>query len=139
MGNAVTQHTITPLSSATQLVANVSILPPGSLGNAKLAAELLYASNLNLTLDSTNIGAGDTILVLATTPVLKPVRYVTMGLAQVRAMALLGDNDQFLLAAGLVGGRVKVFERVSEEQGWLKQVASLNDTRIVQPTSFVSV
>jgi len=54
-------------------------------------------------------------------------------------MAVLGDNDRFLLAAGLVGGGVKVFERVSEEQGWLKQVASLNDTRIVQPTSFVSV
>jgi len=149
MGNTVTQHTITPLSSATQLVANVSILPPGPLGNAKLGAAellyassptpLLYASNRNLTLDPTNIGAGDTITVLATTPALKPVGYVKTGLAQVRAMAFLGDNDRFLLAAGLVGGGVKVFERVSEEQGWLKEVASLNDTRIVQPTSFVSV
>src|SRR5258706_10460355 len=100
---------------------------------------LLYASNRNLTLDPANIGDGDTIPILSTTPALKPVGYVKTGLAQIRAMAFLGDNDQCLLAAGLVGGGVRVYERVSEEQGWLKAVASLNDTRIVQPTSFVSV
>ena len=152
MGNTVTQHIIAPLSShvtATPLVANVSILPPDLPVNASMdAAELLYAScptpllyasNRNVALDPTNIGDGDTITVLRTVPTLKPVAYVKTGLAQIRAMAFLGDNDQFLLAAGLVGGGIKVYERVSEEQGWLREVANLNDTRIVQPTSFVSV
>ena len=152
MGNTVTQHTIAPLSSgvtATPRVANVSILPRDLPAKAKMVAAellyascptpLLYASNRNLALDPANIGDGDTITILSTTPALKPVGYVKTGLAQIRAMAFLGDNDQYLLAAGLVGGGVKVYERVSEEQGWLKAVASLNDTRIKQPTSFVSV
>jgi hypothetical protein len=152
MGNTVTQHTIAPLSSgvtATPLVANVSILPPDLPANMPMGAAellyassptpLLYASNRNLTVDPTNIGDGDTITILCTTPTLKPVGYVKTRLAQIRAMAFLGDNDQFLLAAGLVGGGIRVYERVSEEQGWLKEVASLNDTRIVLPSSFVSV
>ena len=152
MSNTVTQHSIAPLSSGkteTPLVASVSILPPDLPDNAKMGAAellyalhptpLLYASNRNLTVDPTNIGDGDTITILSTTPALKPVGFVKTGLAQIRAMAFLGDNNEFLLAAGLLGGGIKVYERVSEEQGWLKEVASLNDTRIVQPSSFVSV
>ena len=152
MGNTVTQHTIASLSSgvtATPQVANVSVLPPGLPANSKMGAAellyapyptpLLYASNRNITVDPTNIGDGDTITILSTSPALKPVGFVKTGLAQIRAMAFLGDKDQYLLAAGLLGGGVKVYERVSEEQGWLKLVASLNDTRIGQPTSFVSV
>jgi 6-phosphogluconolactonase (cycloisomerase 2 family) len=152
MGNTVTQHTIAPLSSGantTPLVANVSILPTDLPANATMrAAELLYAScptpllyasNRNLSLDPMNIGDGDAITILRTTPALEPVGYIKTGLAQIRAMAFLGDDDQYLLAAGLVGGGVKVYERVGEEQGWLKEVASLNDARIVKPTSFVSV
>lgn len=152
MGNTVTQHMIAPLSAgvtATLRVANVSILPPDLPSKANMGAAellyapyptpLLYASNRNLALDPANIGDGDTITILSTTPALKPVGYVKTGLAQIRAMAFLGDNDQYILAAGLVGGGVKVYERVSGEQGWLKVVASLNDTRIVQPSSFVSV
>ena len=152
MGNTVTQHTITPLSSGvtvTPQVANVSILPPNLPANSKMGAAellyassptpLLYASNRNITVDPKNIGDGDTITILSTAPALKPVGFVKTGLAQIRAMAFLGDNDRFLLAAGLLGGGIKVYERVSEEQGWLKEVAKLNDVRILQPTSFVSV
>src|SRR5258706_1366798 len=138
MGNTVTQHTIAPLSSgvtATPQIANVSTLPPDSPNIANMTAAellytssptpLLYASNRNLTLDPANIGDGDTITVLSTTPTLKPVGYVKTGLAQVRGMAFLGHKDQYLLAAGLVGGGVKVYERVSAEQGWLKEIANL--------------
>jgi len=151
-GNTVTQHTIAPLSSgvaATPQVANVSILPLNLPANSKMGAAellyasyptpLLYASNRNLTVDPTNIGDGDTITILSPSPALTPVKFVKTGLAQIRAMAFLGENDEYLLAAGLLGGGVKVYERVSEEQGFLKLVASLNDTRILQPTSFVSV
>ena len=152
MGNTVTQHSIAPLSSGvtdTPLVANVSILPPDlPFNNSMAGAEilyassptpLLYASNRNVALDPKNIGEGDAITILSTVPTLKPIAYVKTGLAQIRAMAFLGDNDEFLLAAGLVGGGIKVYERVSEEQGWLKEVASLNDTLVDQPTSFVPV
>ena len=76
---------------------------------------------------------------LSTGPALKPVELMKTGLAQIRAMAFLGDKDQYLIAAGLLGGGVKVYERVSEKQGFLKLGASLNDTGIEQPTSFVSV
>ena len=152
MGNTVTQHTIAPLSSgvtATPQVANVSILPPNLPANSKMGAAellyapaptpLLYASNRNITVDPKNIGDGDTITILSTAPALKPVGFVKTGLAHVRGMAFLGKNDQFLLAAGMLGGGIKVYERVSEAQGWLKEVAHLNDTRIVQPASFVAV
>jgi len=106
---------------------------------ASSPAPLLYASNRNLALDPKSIGDGDSITILRTTPALEAVAHIKTGLAQIRAMAFLGDNDQYLLAAGLVGGGVKVFERVSEEQGWLRQVASLDHFLITQPTSFVSM
>jgi len=150
MGNIVTQHTISPLSSGnstTSIVANVTILPPGLPPNASMAAAellyarsptpLLYASNRNTALDPANIGDGDAITILSTTPELKVVGYVKTGLAQIRAMAFLGENDEYVLAAGLAGGGVKVYERVSGHRGWLKEVASLNDGRITQPTAFV--
>lgn len=130
-------------------MANVSILPLDLPANSKMGAAellyapsptpLLYASNRNITVDPANIGDGDTITILSPSPALKAVGFVKTGLAQIRAMAFLGENDEYLLAAGLLGGGVKVYERVSEEQGFLKLVASLNGTRILQPTSFVSV
>ena len=106
---------------------------------ASYPTPLLYASNRNLTVDPKNIGEGDTITILSPSPELKPVGFVKTGLAQIRAMAFLGENDQYLVAAGLLGGGVKVYERVSEEQGFLKLVASMNDSHITMPTSFVSV
>ena len=152
MGNSITQHTIAPLSSgvtSTPLIANVSTLPPDRPNTANMTAAellytfspapLLYASNRNLTLDPQNIGDGDTITVLRMMPTLKPVGFVKTGLAQIRGMAFLGHKDQYLLAAGLVGGGVKVYERVSAEQGWLKEVAGLDDTRVVKPSAFVSM
>ena len=127
----------------------MSILPPDLPANSKMGAAellyasyptpLLYASNRNLTVDPKNIGEGDTITILSPSPELKPVGFVKTGLAQIRAMAFLGENDQYLVAAGLMGGGVKVYERVSEEHGFLKLVASMNDSYITKPTSFVSV
>ena len=150
--NTVTQNAISPLSSRktdAPLVANVSILPPDLPAGPKMAAaellhacapaSLLYASNRNLALDPKDIGDGDAITVLSTAPELKPVAYVKTGLAQIRAMAFLGENKEYILAAGLAGGGVKVYERVSQDQGFLKEVANLDDPRITQPTSFVSV
>jgi len=150
LASTVTQHILVPgQTSSPPLAANVSVLPPDLPANASMfAAELLYASsptpllyasNRNLALDPANPGDGDTITILSITPSLQPVGFVKTGLAQIRAMAFMGDNDQFILAAGLVGGGINVYERVSKEQGWLKKVTSLNDTRITQPTSFVAV
>ena len=100
---------------------------------------LLYASNRNTALNDTNIGEGDAITILSTAPQLKVLGYVKTGLAQIRAMAFMGEHDEYILAAGLVGGGVKVYERVSAEQGFLKEVIGLNDPKITQPTSFVAV
>lgn len=106
---------------------------------ASSPAPLLYASNRNVVLNATNVGEGDTIAILSTTPQLKVVGYVKTGLAQIRGMAFMGENDEYILAAGLTGGGIKVYERVSQEQGFLKEVAKLNDTNITQPTSFVAM
>lgn len=107
--------------------------------SASSPAPLLYASNRNLSLNATNIGEGDAIAVLSIAPELKVLGHVKTGLAQIRAMAFMGENDEYILAAGLVGGGIKVFERVSSEQGFLKEVASLDDPKITQPTSFLAV
>ena len=127
----------------------MSILPPNiaSTSAAELfytssPTPLLYVSNRNLTLDPANIGDGDTILVLSTTPAPDPVGFVKTGLAQIRAIASPGDEDQYLLATRLAGGGVEVYECVSAEHDWLKELkgaASLNDTRVANPSAFVFV
>jgi len=152
MGNTVTQNSIHPLSSgntSSPLIANVTILPSDLPANASMGAAellfapsptpLLYASNRNLALNPDNPGEGDTITVLSMTPALKAVGHVKTGLAQIRAMAFLGEHNEYILAAGLVGGGIKVYERVSADQGFLKEIASLKDPRITKPTSFVGV
>ena len=83
-----------------------------------------------------------TLSVLSTTPALESVGFVKTGLAQICAMAFLSDEDQYPVAAGLAGVGVAVYERVSAEHDWLKELkeaASLNDTRISNPSAFVFV
>ncbi|KAG8826497.1 hypothetical protein FRC17_008215, partial [Serendipita sp. 399] len=88
--STLTQHTLPSLcSGSSQLVANISIIPPGTSPTSNMkgaellyapspsgssSSPLLYASNRN---DPTN---SDAITVFETTPSLKAVAYVRTGL-----------------------------------------------------------
>jgi hypothetical protein len=52
---------------------------------------------------------------------------------------LVGDNNAYLIAGGMKGGGIKIYERVSADQGYLKEVASLATGVVDQPSSFVWV
>jgi len=59
---------------------------------------------------------------------------VATGLRHVRAIALGGPDSRFLVAGGVQGGGIKVFERVGAS---LREIASTND--VEKPTSFLWV
>jgi len=59
---------------------------------------------------------------------------VATGLKHVRAIALGGPDRRFLVAGGVQGGGIKVFERVGAS---LREIASTND--VEKPTAFLWV
>ncbi|KAG8791109.1 hypothetical protein FRC16_000581 [Serendipita sp. 398] len=92
--NVLTQNTLPSLSSGTasQLVANISIIPPGTTPTTNMqAAELLYAPSTSGSSSSPLLYAtnrndptnSDAIAVFETTPSLKAVAYVRTGLQHV--------------------------------------------------------
>ncbi|KAF8317657.1 putative isomerase YbhE [Clavulina sp. PMI_390] len=94
---------------------------------------LIYVTNRNEPLP-----AGDTIAVFAPhspDDAGKPFRYlgaVATGLQHLRAISLGGPSSRYLIAGGVNGGGVKVFERTGET---LKEIASAPE--VEKPTSFV--
>lgn len=149
--NVLTQNTLPPLSSgqSSQLVANISIIPPGTTSTVNmqagellyapspsggLASPLLYASNRN---DPSSLG--DAIAVFETTPQLKVVAHVRTGLQHLRGMAFVGSTKEYIVVGGMNGGGIKVFKRVDASKGYLTQVAALGAGQVSQPTSFVWV
>lgn len=64
------------------------------------------------------------------------MKQVRTGLQQLRGVAIGGDQGQYIVAGGMAGGGIKVFERISGGAD-LKQVASLQG--VGQPSSFVFV
>ena len=148
MANTVTQHTIPALGSgqSATLVASVSIIPSDTSSSAVLAGgeliyapagslnsvDLLYASNRNDPHPD-----GDAIAVFSLNPLTK-VATIRTGLQHIRAMSFAGQNNKYILAAGLNGGGIKVFERVNNGRG-LSLVASLNSGQVQKPTSLLWV
>ncbi|KAF8322042.1 hypothetical protein DL93DRAFT_1241531 [Clavulina sp. PMI_390] len=128
LANTVTQQIIPakPGADFPALIANVSTLPPASTLPANseyTAAELLLfpasastttryllASNRNIG-TGVNATAGDSLAILATAPKLHVVKQVWTGLEQIRGTQLSPDG-KYVIAAGLVGGGVAMFEFV---------------------------
>jgi len=148
--NALTQNTLPSLSSgsASQLVANISIIPPGtSNSSAMQAAELLYLPSqdgsssplLYATNRNDPSSLGDAITIFEITPQLKAVAYFRTGLQHLRGLAFVGPAKQYLVGGGMNGGGIKVFERVSATDGYLKQVAAFPAGQIYQPTGFLAI
>lgn len=145
--NSVTQNTLPAISSgqASQLVANVTTVPPGTTSTSNMqAAELLYAESpcggsASPLLYASNRGdpssQGDAITVFEITPQLKAVAHIRTGMQQVRGMSFVGPTKQYIVAGGTNGGGVKVYERTC--QGYLTQKAALNSGQITDRKSVV--
>jgi len=147
--NTLTQHTLPPLggSQASRLVAEFSIVPPGVNGSVLAAGELLYAPagaiNKTPLLYASNRNkpnappsAGDAIAIFQTEPELRLVGHVDTGLVHLRGVILAGPDQKYLLAAGLYGGGIKVFERINGGLG-LKELAKVDGVNL--PTGLVWV
>lgn len=119
-------------------------MPPGANTTVPLAGgELIFAENPVPLLYASNRDdpdpAGDAIAIFETVPRLVRVAEVRTGLKHLRGVAFIGDDNEFLIAGGLNGGGIKIFERVSADQGFLREIASLKEGVVDQPTSFIGV
>lgn len=88
------------------------LISPLSSWRENVECRYLYASNRNIaTLSSELDPRGDTIAIFATSPSLHVVKQVYTGLQQIRGMQISADG-KYIVAAGLTGGGIAVFEAV---------------------------
>lgn len=145
--SSITSHTFPALPSEAVLTHTTSTLTnPLPLPNEMLAAEILvpkpnasfpepylYVSNRN------DPGPdGDTIAIFSIVNKEKPVLVteVPTGLRHVRGIVFGGPGDRWLVAGGVNGGGVRVFERT--EGGKNLRVVAENQS-IEAPTAFLWV
>ncbi|KAF5363218.1 hypothetical protein D9758_008406 [Tetrapyrgos nigripes] len=154
LSNKVVKHTLPPSSSQPEHISTITTLcsfpsiPPGK--DALFAAEILLqppsgASSKPLIYTSTRNSpdGSDVISVLSTGDAngdLHRVNEVPSGLVHLRGMVFnsIGggrDDGRYLIAGGVLGGGVKVFER-GEGESELIEVAHLE---LEKPTSFLWV
>lgn len=151
LANTVTQQVIpaTPGNDFPALIANVSTLPTTvPVGSSYGAGELLispinsavtngtrylYASNRNV--GSVLDPKGDTIAIFATSPTLHVVAQVYTGLQQIRGVQISADG-KYIIAAGLTGGGIAVFEVVDGGAN-LELLARYTGAGSVEVSSFV--
>jgi len=121
-----TMLTAAPDTDPYMLAAEILIPPP----NAAFPTPYVYVSNRN---DPS--AGGDIIAIFDITDVAKPelVAEVRSGLKHLRGMWFGGPEDRWLVAGGVLGSGVKMFERVDGGKS-LKEVASLE---LEAPTSFL--
>ena len=115
-----------PPADVSPLLAAEVLLPrPG----AAFPDPLVYVSNRD-----DPAPEGDTIAIFeAAGEDLAYVREVRSGLRHLRGMVFGGPGDRWLIAGGVKGGGVKVFERVEGGRG-LREVASIE---LEAPTGFL--
>ena len=125
--NSLTQQQIPiDVSAPSPIIASFNITPPNPPAGALFAAAeirllnassqfnktFIYASNRNI--GSVQDPQGDAIAIFEVEPELKFVKHVFTGLNQIRGMEFGGDENEFLVAAGLAGtAGVKVFKRTA--------------------------
>ncbi|THU75979.1 3-carboxy-cis,cis-mucoante lactonizing enzyme [Dendrothele bispora CBS 962.96] len=150
LSSKITKHLYPlPSSSSFPSSSHIKTLPtmssPPTQPNSMLAAELLipststsfptpylYVSNRN---DPSPLRDLISIFSISPGDSLELVAEVRSGLNHLRGMVFGGENDKYLVAGGVNGGGVKVFERVDGGKG-LKVVAEME---LEGPTGFVWV
>ncbi|PVF92623.1 putative isomerase YbhE [Serendipita vermifera] len=140
--NTLTQQAMPPPLSTEQsdIGSSISIIPDDTPSSATVyAGELLIAHSPSTLLYASNredpSPGGDAIAIFQTNPLTK-VASIRTGLNHLRGVALVGPNEAYLIAGGMKGGGIKIYERVSADQGYLKEVASLPAGVVKQPSSF---
>lgn len=143
LSNTLTQHTIPVLNSGTssQLVATLSVIPPGASSSTFAAAELLLSPKNCMYptqyLYATNRGDtdanGDTVAIFSLNP-LRLVGHVRTGLKQIRGAAIGGPNGEYLVVGGQSSGGVVLYQRTS---GGASLTELARYSNVNQPTSFV--
>ncbi|EGO00525.1 hypothetical protein SERLA73DRAFT_178364 [Serpula lacrymans var. lacrymans S7.3] len=144
--SVVVVHRFPPLPEEPTLLAQASTLtepsptPPGMLAAEILIPEpnktyptpYLYITNRN---DPSP--EGDTIAIFSIAEgAPRLVKEVRTGLKHVRGMVFGGEDDRWLIAGGVEGGGIKVFERF-EGGGALKEVAAMAEGQgVSKPTGF---
>ncbi|CAG8600542.1 9357_t:CDS:2, partial [Acaulospora colombiana] len=141
--NTLSQQVLTPTLGDAQpdAVSSISIIPSDTPSSATLyAGELLMAHEPSTLIYASNredpSPEGDAIAIFQTNPLTK-VASIRTGLKHLRGVALVGENDAYLIAGGMNGGGIKIYERVSPDQGYLKEIASLAANVVEQPSSFI--
>ncbi|KAI0090803.1 putative isomerase YbhE [Irpex rosettiformis] len=146
LSSEVTAHRLPPLPEKPTLITTVPTMSkfpgdPEELGmlcaeillpkpNTSYPTPYLYASNRN---DPSLEGDVIAIFSVADPEKLELVAEVRSGLKHLRGMLFGGPDDRYLAAGGVLGGGVKVFERVDGGKG-LKEVASVE---LEAPTGFL--
>ncbi|KAG8899093.1 hypothetical protein FRB99_006944 [Tulasnella sp. 403] len=129
-------------TSCLSMLTPPAVPAKGMLGAEVLLSEataaypeaLVYASNRNDPHE-----AGDSIAIFSTADSasgFQLVNEVRTGLNHLRAVAFGGKEDKYLVAGGLNGGGIKIFERVDQGKS-LRQIAHLEHGVVERPTSFV--
>ena len=116
-----------PAEPTDQLAAEILIPPP----NVSFPTPYLYLSNRN---DPSPQGDIISIFSIQNPDSLDLVAEIRTGLKHLRGMAFGGPNDKYLIAGGVNGGGVKMFERI--DGGKSLQLVAINDS-IQAPTGFL--
>ncbi|KAH9833974.1 putative isomerase YbhE [Rhodofomes roseus] len=146
--NELSAHRLPPAPEEPSHIATVSTLPLA--GTSSEAASSMFAAEILLPAPNASYPTpyiyvsnredpspgNDTIAIFSTVdsdggP--KMVAEVRSGLKHLRGMVFGGPDDKWLIAGGVYGGGVKVFERVDGGKG-LREVASLE---LEAPTGFL--
>jgi len=95
-------------------VANISIVPSDTPSSAPLVAgELLFAHTPTPLIYASNrddpSAQGDAIAIFDINPLTK-VAEVRTGLQHLRGVAFVGENNGYLIAGGMKGGGIKIYE-----------------------------
>jgi len=110
--NTLTQQTISSNNARPDAVASDSIIPSDTpSGSTMLGGELLFAQNPTPLLYASNRDdpspGADAIAIFEVEP-LRKVAEVRTGLKHLRGVALVGEDDAYLIAGGMNGGGIKI-------------------------------
>lgn len=120
--------TSNPPATPNDILAAEILIPPT---NSSFPTPYLYVSNRN---DPSPEGDIISIFLIEGRDSLELIAEVRSGLNHLRGMAFGGADDKFLIAGGMNGGGVKVFERV--EGGANLKLVATNDS-VEAPTGFL--
>ena len=116
-----------PPSASDQLAAEILIPPP----NESFPIPYLYLSNRN---DPSPEGDIISIFSIQNHDSLDLIAEIRTGLKHLRGMVFGGPNDKYLIAGGVNGGGIKVFERIDGGKS-LRLVVTNNSVQA--PTGFL--